>query len=169
MIEIIPNWHPTFVHFPIALTITSTFCFLVGATFPELRSAKELVVVSRWCIWLGGAFAIPAVLFGWLAYNSVAHDELSHQAMTLHRNWAFPTAGLIILASIVSFFFRRNWGKKLKLFTALVLISLSGLISVTGWLGAESVYRFGVGVLSMPAITEPKNPDLLPHGHEHSH
>jgi hypothetical protein len=48
--------------------------------------------MANWSLWSGCLFAIATAIAGWLAYNSVAHDSASHAAMTLHRNWALPTA-----------------------------------------------------------------------------
>jgi hypothetical protein len=42
-------------------------------------------------------------------------------------------------------------------------IIAAGLLMVTGWLGAEAVYRYGLGVQSLPVVTEGAD------GHNHSH
>ena len=164
MIEIIPNWHPLFVHFPIALVMISTICFVGGMVLRKYSISEELFVVSKWTLWFAGLSAIATAYTGWLAYNSVAHDAPSHQAMTLHKNWALPTAGFIALSALVAFFFRRAWGKERVILSALCLIILSGLISITGYLGAESVYRYGIGVISLPKTEGTGDHDS--HSHE---
>ncbi len=149
MIEIVPNWHPLAVHFPIALIMTSTLFFLAGLV---LRSnlSKELLVASRWCLWGAGLAALIAATFGWLAYNSVAHDTPSHAAMTLHKDWALPTAIFIFFLALYAYAIRDIWGRERKGLVAGLLISASLLTSVTGWLGGEAVYRYGIGVMRIP-------------------
>ena len=101
-------------------------------------------------MWLAASGAASAVLFGWLAYNSVNHDDAGHAAMLLHRAWAVPTAiGLILLASWDAWKHRVNELMSAPALTLLFI--LSGTIGVTGWLGGEVVYRHGIGVLSLPA------------------
>ncbi len=169
MIEIIPNWHPLFVHFPIALVMISTFCFVGGMLLRNYSISGELFIVSKWTLWFAGLYAVMTAYTGWLAYNSVAHDAPSHQAMTLHKNWALPTSGLIALAALGAFFIRKSWGKERVLLCALCLIVLSSLISVTGYLGAESVYRYGIGVMSLPETEGTGDHDSHSHGGRESH
>ncbi len=91
MIEIIPNWHPIFVHFTVALLSVAVLLQLVASRLPATTVRDELTVVARWSLWLGTLLAIATATTGWIAYNSVAHDEVSHAAMTDHRNWALVT------------------------------------------------------------------------------
>ena len=169
MIEIIPNWHPLFVHFPIALVMISTACFVGGIVLCKHSISEELFVVSKWTLWFAGLSAIATAYTGWLAYNTVAHDAPSHQAMTLHKNWALPTAGLIALSALAVLFIRKTWGKERVLLSATCLVVLSGLISITGYLGAESVYRYGIGVMSLPKVEGSGDHGSHSHGSEESH
>jgi uncharacterized membrane protein len=169
MITIIPNWHPLFIHFPIALIVLSALYFTIALSFKSAAISKELFIVSKWCLWFAGLFVIPTAYTGWLAYNSVRHDEAAHIAMTLHMTWALPTAGCIVLGSLAAFYFRENWGKEGLLLTLLGLTFLVSMVSITAWLGAEVVYRHGVGVISLP------QGDLFKHSatdsdhHHHAH
>ena len=156
MIEIIPNYHPIFVHFPLALTAVSTLCFVLGMFLKRFDVSNELFITSKWCLWLGGLLAIFTALTGWFAYNSVQHNsELAHQAMTLHRNIALPTAGLMILGAAVSYLCREKWGKIGNPFVAIGLTVLLVLVSIVGFLGVEVVYRHGVGVMPQPVTSTP--------------
>jgi uncharacterized membrane protein len=97
MIEIIPNWHPVFVHFTIGLLFTSTLLFVVAQILPDkLILRDQLQMVAHWNLWIGYAMALITAVFGWVAYNSVTHDAPSHEAMTLHRNWALLTLGIFL-------------------------------------------------------------------------
>jgi hypothetical protein len=102
------------------------------------------------------------VIAGWFAYNSVAHDATSHAAMTLHRNWAVPTALLFLVLAISSInLARKRIMPSFKFLSVSVIAAV--LLMVTGWLGAEAVYRYGLGVMSLPQVEAGAD------GHNHSH
>lgn len=161
MIEIIPNWHPMFVHFTVALVSISVVFHLL-ATFTRSESRRQQwQVVAKWTLWSGALITVATLIAGLYAYNTVAHDEPSHQAMTLHRNWAIVTAVLIFIAAGWSFWFDRRQQSTPAAFLVLVLVT-GAMVSATGWLGAEAVYRYGLGVMSLPKA------EGEGHAHEHA-
>ncbi|MCF6252766.1 MAG: DUF2231 domain-containing protein [Methylococcaceae bacterium] len=163
MIEIIPNWHPLLVHFTLGLLSTSVLFYLASAFLSHTNSWKQQWLnMANWSLWSGCLFAIGTAIAGWLAYNSVAHDSASHAAMTLHRNWALPTASIFLLLGLWAIFIARKDRQPGFLFLTFSIIA-AGLLMVTGWLGAEAVYRYGLGVKSLPVVTEGAD------GHNHSH
>ena len=102
MFEIIPNWHPFFVHFTIAL-LSMSVVFFVLLKFSGSHPIKEnFRILAYWNLWLGTGFAIVTAIAGWFAYNSVAHDTPSHLAMTDHKNWALITLLVFFVLSIWS-------------------------------------------------------------------
>lgn len=165
MIEIIPNWHPIFVHFTVGV-FTTAFGFYVLAylsSFLRIVPVKivyEFEVVGRWCLWIAALMTFFTVIAGLHAYNTVKHDDISHVAMTNHRNWALPTAGLIMLLAIWS-----AWRYyKYKILTIIFMIALfiiQSLLVCTAWRGGELVYRHGLGVISLPHEEG--------EGHQHHH
>ena len=167
MIQILPNWHPVFVHFTVALFSVSVLLFLVSVVLKQGSLKTQVVNVAYWNLWMGGLFTIVTLIMGWLAYNSVNHDTPSHAQMTTHKNWAFIAAalfGLLIVWSIVL--------KKKAIQPGLVFIVFAlgsaGVLGVTAYHGGEAVYRFGLGVMSMPKVTGEghahKHPDGQGHG-----
>ena len=160
--QILPNYHPMVVHFPIALTIIA---FLLSIAAYARRShpvSAQLAAAGHFTLWLAAIGAAAAVLFGWLAYNSVNHDDAGHAAMLLHRAWAIPTAiGLILLASWDAWKYRVN--ELISVPMLFLLFLLSQAIAVTGWLGGEVVFRHGIGVLSLPSS------EISEHGQHHEH
>ncbi len=149
MIEIIPNWHPVLVHFTIALFATSTGLFFAGGIFSGQSWSKTLLRVAHINLWIGAGITILTLLAGWDAYNTVTHDAPSHAAMTDHRNWAFVTAALFGVIAIWSL---AGYRKTLRVgvpFLAVLAIA-SVLLATTGYKGGEAVYRYGLGVMSLP-------------------
>ncbi len=163
MPEIIPNFHPIFVHFTVALVSVSTGLFVVLLLFkgvlPE-NLQRQLGIVARWNLWIGAAITLVTVAAGFEAYNTVAHDGPSHAAMTEHRNWALAAASLILIAAIWSIVRARAGKKAGGMFITLVLITQL-LLLTTAWHGGELVYRYGLGVMSLPQSGG--------EGHDHSH
>jgi len=163
MPEIIPNWHPVFVHFTVALLSLSVILFVVS-NFVSGVLREQWLIVARWSLWFGAAITLLTGLAGLDAYNTVAHDTPSHEAMTEHRNWAISVIILFPLLAIWAASSVRS-GKMLgKGFTALMLVGGLLLMS-TAWHGGEVVYRYGLGVMSLP------NVDSHAHdgGGEHAH
>ena len=150
MLDITPNWHPVFVHFPIALLLVSTLLFLAARLVrQESPLHGQFRIAALWNLWIGYTTALIAAAFGWLAYNSVTHDAPSHEAMTLHRNWALLTLGAFLPAVLWSAVSSRQRFNPGWLFILLLLVPAS-FLARTGWLGAEVVYHHGIGVESLP-------------------
>lgn len=153
MIEIIPNWHPIFVHFTVALFSTSVGFYILAYLFVKVKIlpnvSYEMEIVARWCLWLAGIIVIGTVLAGLNAYNTVRHDAPSHLAMTDHRNWALPTAGAMLLVALWSLW-RTYKRRTISLTFIILLIIVQALLLSTAWRGAELVFRYGLGVMSLP-------------------
>ncbi len=146
--EIIPNWHPIFVHFTIALFSIATM-LIVSSLFITNDFKSKVLEAGYINLWLGCLFTFITVAAGFYAYNTVAHDEPSHAAMTDHRNWALVTASIFLVLTLWSIkLYRTDKKQNLLFISCLVLTTL--LLSITGWKGAEAVYRYGVGVVSLP-------------------
>jgi uncharacterized membrane protein/ketosteroid isomerase-like protein len=160
MIEIIPNWHPIFVHFTVALVVSSALFFAAGVVLSNRSWAGSFQAVGHWTLRLGAIMTLFTLLAGLQAYGSVNHDAPSHAAMTNHRNWAFVTVGLIWLSAIWSV-----WKSKGTTEAGALLFALLGvatlLVGITAYKGGEIVYRYGLGVQSLPKSEGD--------GHDHDH
>lgn len=163
MFEILPNWHPVFVHFSVALLTVSIVFHILAKLLRDGRVHNEVGVVANWTLWLGALFTIVTALAGWFAYNSVTHDEPSHAAMTVHRNWGLVTlAAFLFLAAWSAWKHRRFAARAGRVFV--VLLTAAGALLVgTAWRGSELVYRHGLGVLSLPVS------EMHTDGHDHEH
>lgn len=156
MIE--PNIHPILVHFTYALLTVSALSFLAVAVLPAGPRRDSLHHAANWMMFFGTAAIVATVAAGFQAYYSVAHDGPSHAAMTTHRNWAVPTA--IVILGLAFLRYRRR-SKNPGLLYAVVFILAAALLSVTAWWGGKLVYVYGLGVKSMPMAEGP--------GHDHEH
>jgi len=160
MIEIIPNWHPIFVHFPIAFATASVFLIAVGMSFKAKPLVQQCLMFGRWMLWAAAFFACIAAIFGWFAYNSVNHDDAGHLAMTTHRNWALVALGSLVLLSVLDVWSLRRGVKLSYGFFGLLVVAWL-LVGNAAWHGGEAVFRHGLGVMSIPAA------EVSDHAHEH--
>ncbi len=160
MFEIIPNWHPIFVHFTVALFSISAGLFTI-TSFIKSPLKEQWQTVARWNLWFGAGITIITGLAGLYAYNTVAHDTPSHAAMTEHRNWAIVAITLILGLAIWSII---RVHRNLALGTAFVvaMVITGGILAATAWRGGEVVYRYGLGVMSLPKV------EGEGHAHEHA-
>ncbi len=161
MFEVIPNWHPLFVHFTIALLSMSAVFFVVLKGVKKDSIQEQLKTLAYWNLWLGTGFAIVTAIAGWFAYNSVAHDTPSHEAMTEHRNWALITLSVFI---VVSYWSIKEYKSVTRVSVTFVFVMAMSfvLLASTGWRGSEAVYRYGLGVMSLPKV------EGEGHAHEHA-
>ncbi len=146
-IEIIPNWHPIFVHFTVGLLSISALLYLAGLVLKK----PHFVMIARWNLWIGGAITVLTVWAGFYAYGTVAHDALSHAAMTDHKNWALVTALLFATLAGWSVLKHRGANSVNAGFVILILLATT-LLGITGFKGGEVVYRHGTGVMRLPVI-----------------
>ena len=94
MIEILPNWHPVFVHFTVALPFTAAVLLWIGWALRESPLGVTCLTIGHWLLWLGGGVTVATVAAGIYAFLTVAHSDAAHAPMLDHRNWALATAAL---------------------------------------------------------------------------
>ncbi len=157
--EIIPNWHPILVHFTIGLLGISALLYLASL----ILKRETLLIAGRWNLWLGALITVGTVATGFYAYATVAHDALSHAAMTDHKNWALMTAGIFVALALWSVLKQRTAKTASPVFIGALLIA-SSLLAITGFKGGEVVYRHGTGVMRMPEVHGDGGHDTHEHG-----
>lgn len=148
-IEILPNWHPFFVHFTIALVSIGSVLYVV-ANFFSLHSKwrQEMLLVAIWSLYLAGGFTVLTLIAGIHAYLTVGHDGSSHMAMVDHRNWGIATSILLFISLCCLKF--SSLHSTARWFTSFILIFLLSSVMITGYKGSHLVYKFGLGVQSLP-------------------
>ncbi|PIP81045.1 MAG: hypothetical protein COW84_01970 [Gammaproteobacteria bacterium CG22_combo_CG10-13_8_21_14_all_40_8] len=157
MITIIPNWHPIFVHFTLVLlTLSGIVQLSLWVNFTK-NVQLTLIQTQKWLTILASVCVVLTVATGGYAFNTVNHDEPSHLAMLDHRFWALITSATFLLGAVFYFLLPKLRSKLSSVFFVTAMI----LVSVTGYKGAELVYRHGLGVMSLPKTTG--------EGHQHQH
>lgn len=181
MPDIIPNWHPAVVHFPIALAVTATLLLLLG----RLRPANPTFTASGRLLGLFAALgAGVAAALGWYAFQTVEHDGAGHLVMLRHRNWALVCTAVLIGLAVWDGL-RQRAERPVHAALLPIMLAISASLGVTGWLGGEMVYRHGIGVSAAafpapevvaPIVSEPpaaapspatETPALAPGEHIH--
>ena len=130
------NFHPLFVHFPIALWI--------GALVFELaaRIAKNEGWHRTACavLALGALAAVPAVFSGWSAQSAVPEAGAAHDVKELHET-LMVTASILsaVLAALGVFILPRRPLAALRAAFLVGLLLLAGLVSLGAARGARGV------------------------------
>lgn len=153
-----PNIHPVLVHFAYALTVTGALSLFVVSMAPSGGWRDTLKHAGDWMLAIGALSIIATAAAGFQAYYSVDHDGPSHAAMTIHRNWAVPTAVAILLLAVW------RWVKRTErpsLLFSIPMIAAAASLSVTAWWGGKLVYGHGLGVSRLPVAAG--------EGHDHEH
>ncbi|MDP3920745.1 MAG: hypothetical protein Q8R76_08075 [Candidatus Omnitrophota bacterium] len=70
------NIHPLFVHFPIALLLTSTAFYFLGSIFKK----EELLAAGQWALYFGTLSAAVTVWTGLQAAKTAPHGGDDHEA-----------------------------------------------------------------------------------------
>jgi len=148
------------VHFTIALFTLSAAFFVLAYLGKDKAWADGITSAAYWNLWAGAVLTILTVGAGVYAYNTVAHSETSHAAMTNHRNWALATAVLFWGLALWAVSEKRKRQRPSGGFLVVMLVS-TGILAVTGWKGGELVYRYGTGVLPVAKMLGPS------HHHHH--
>ena len=133
--------HPMLIPFPIALWATS---FVVDVLFYFLRHPTFLVI-SKFMIAAGCIGAVAAAIPGIIDWLSIKNGDVKKVA-----NWHARLNITALVVFAISLLLRMGRysefvGRKL---TIPFLLSLVGmiLITISGWLGGELVFRYGMGV-----------------------
>lgn len=153
-----PNIHPLFVHFAYALSLSALAVYIFGRLLPNGPRRNSTQPAGDWMLAFGAVAIVATIAAGFYAYYTVAHDGPSHAAMTTHRNWAVPSGTAIILLAIWRFMKRAR--PPSGIFLGLLAAAALSL-SVTAWWGGNIVFKYGIGVQSLPTVTGD--------GHDHDH
>ena len=132
--------HPILIPFPLALWVTS---FAADVLFYFLRH-PTLLVISKFLLAAGCLGGVAAAIPGIIDWLAIKNDDVKNVA-----NWHARLNVIALIVFAISFFLRLSSYSQLvgRKLTIPFLLSLVGviLIAISGWLGGELVFRFGVG------------------------
>lgn len=136
------NLHPLFVHFPIALLLSSVALSWAGRFWP----GKGLDQAAWYTLLLGLAGTVVTLLSGLVAAQGVAADSPAMATLNIHRLLGIAT---FVLFGVLAIWSWRSKGaisgSKRTLYTLLQIVGVVLIVAV-GFFGGELVYTFGLGV-----------------------
>jgi uncharacterized membrane protein len=137
-----PNLHPFFTHFPIALLSLSFVCECAAI----LLKTDELSRVGWWTQLAGSIGLAAAAASGILAARSVQLSAAVGPYVEVHEEIAFVSAAVfaVLLFWRIASGTRRPRGRD----ALFMLMFGAGVVAIWlgAWYGGEMVYRFGAGV-----------------------
>ena len=132
--------HPMLIPFPLALWVTS---FAADVLFYFVRN-PTLLVISKFLLAAGCLGGVAAAIPGIIDWLSIQNGEVKKVA-----NWHARLNVIALIIFAISLFLRLSSYSQLvgRRLTIPFLLSLVGviLISISGWLGGELAYRYGIG------------------------
>lgn len=133
--------HPMLIPFPIGLWVFS----LVADIIYLWRGSPGFEWVAYWSLLAGCIGAVGAAVFGIIDWLSIKDKEVKRIA-----DWHARLNILALLLFAASWFLRRgiNFALPNGKLTLPIALSVVGVIavSVSGWLGGELVFKYGVAV-----------------------
>lgn len=141
----IPNIHPLVVHFPIALLVIAVLFDITRLLFKK-QDWLHNTIVALYAI--GTVGLIAAFISGRQAVNTVSVTGEAIPVVTTHEDWALYTMIFFTLFTLLRLWswwkeFDEGWVRPALIIPALIGI---GMLWHTGELGAQLVFKHGVGV-----------------------
>ena len=131
------RFHPSTVHFPIALIAAAALFEILGAA----RRDRALAVSAVWLAALGASGAVAAAALGWSAAAFSAFPGDLAWVLETHRWLGVGTAAMAVLAATAGVLSLRRGGGWPFLFR-LLLLAATVLVLVTGFFGGTLIYGF---------------------------
>jgi len=137
-----PNSHPLFVHFPIALLCG----FLLMEALGAIMDKCSMRGAATWMLYLGTLGAVVTVISGLYAAGGVEHGKEVHALMSCHMKMAIITLILSLILSVWRIAaggkFSAGWRTVHFIIGVIMVITLFS----TADKGATMVYKHGVGI-----------------------
>ncbi len=148
----VPNVHPAFVHFPIALIPTMFAFYCLGIWMKK----PALIVAGKITLWLA-TLALAIVVYTGMAARSTAANEAIEKIMGTHKNTGFVLLGIAFILALWSLWTKTTAADAERPLRAprasmafLVLAAFASyLVLQNADLGSRMVYLHGAGVKPM--------------------
>lgn len=149
--EWLPNVHPLFVHFPIALLVSAALADVAGLFILPKSGLKS---AADYFYRIGTPFLILTYFSGKNAVDNVSLPALANPVVNEHSDLAFYTLTFFLVYLVVREVVNSKFtfsGEKSMPVILVTILGLSGQYWVyeTAEHGAQLVYKYGVGVNQM--------------------
>lgn len=148
------NLHPIFIHFPIVLFPISFLFYLIAWKWRNVGA----LWAARLILLVAFGSAIAAAISGYLAGESIPHNETIHHIMQTHEKTGYLIVGVGGLLSLWSFFRKEGRPRLYPAFLG-VLAALCLLIFLSADLGGRMVFIHGAGVKVAAPLMEEGHPE----------
>lgn len=148
--------HPMLIVFPIGLLGTAVIFDIIYL----ISNSSQWALAAHYMMGAGLIGGLAAALFGWLDWLGIPAGTRAKRIGLWH---GLGNVAVLVLF-ILSWVLRR--GNPAEPTTGAIVAGLSGVILtvITAWLGAELVYRLGVGVDGGAHLDSPSSLSELPAG-----
>ncbi len=140
-LQAVPNVHPLFVHFPIALLMIGGVLFFACYFF----DMREMLITAKWNLILGSLASVAAVITGLIAASTIPHNQEIHEAMTIHRNFMIVVALLSLSLGGYLYLKKEVFAMHKNLIFLGCLALMLGLLTVGADFGGKMVFKYGAG------------------------
>ncbi len=144
-------FHPLFVHFPVALTLTGTGLLIYGA----LKERAEVLRAGLILLVLAGAMAVPTYITGQVARSVLEDSSAFNRGLPMldtHEDLGLTSlAVLVSLGILAGIGLVKGTGKGTPWGLILMALAASVLIAVTAFYGGRLVFEHGIGVVEQGA------------------
>ncbi|MBI2956608.1 MAG: DUF2231 domain-containing protein [Acidobacteria bacterium] len=159
----LPNLHPVFIHFPLALLPLA----LVFQLWAVVSRRDDVARLALWLLCIGALAALAAAGSGLIAEGTVEHAGEAHEALELHEKLMLTATGLSVALAIVALLLQRRPRRATQLFVLVGLLVICGTLAVGADRGGLMVYHHGVGVRPEPSGPAPAPADQPVPEHQH--
>ena len=139
-LKTLPNIHPLFVHFPIALLLTSLFLFVLALSIKR----NQIFTIAKWNLIIGTLSGVITVITGFIAARSVPHNHEIHMAMITHRNLMLTTVIISLALSIYIFDKKECLPGKKGIIFLIGTILMAACLTIGADFGGKMVFKYGV-------------------------
>jgi uncharacterized membrane protein len=142
------NWHPIFVHFPLALLPIAAASLVYARFWPQHKFSNQLAVVGTWTLGLAAVAALVSVASGFATTLHLTIDQGEAQRnFSLHERWAIFSSVIVLALAVLRTAGRASAARPSLFLVGALIFSCVALV-VTGFYGGENVYHFGLGLLA---------------------
>jgi len=139
-------FHPLFVHFPVALTLTGAILLLYGTARRQRNTLRAGLLV----LIVAGAMVIPTYITGQVA-RAVLEDSPAFErdlpTLDTHEDLGLASLAVLIALGIVAGLTLAKWDPEAGHWGLVALALAAGvLIAVTAFYGGRLVFEQGIGV-----------------------